>query len=94
MKLSLTLAAVSLLAVSNFAQAQGTIRGAEQGAAEGNRAGGPVGGVVGGAVGAATGTLNGVLGVDPAPRPRCSTETVTRTDGATGNTVKKSATTC
>ena len=94
MKHHVILLAVTLMAASNIAQAQGTVQGAEQGVAAGSRAAGPVGGVVGGAVGAAAGTVNGVLGVDPAPRPRCSTQTVTKTDGDTGDTVKKTATNC
>lgn len=70
MKRTILLAALALspLALTASAQAQGTIRGAERGAEDGSRAAGPVGGVVGGAVGAATGTVGGVLGVDPEPR--------------------------
>jgi len=88
------LAAVAILSLSGIAQAQGTIRGAEEGAAAGNNAAGPVGGIVGGAVGAATGTVGGVLGVGDRPRSGCSTESVTKKDGDTGDTVKKTTTNC
>jgi len=88
------LTAVAILSLSGIAQAQGTIRGAEEGAAAGNNAAGPVGGIVGGAVGAATGTVGGVLGVGDRPRSGCSTESVTKKDGDTGDTVEKTATNC
>ena len=95
MKITATLSVVLMLAASNGAFAQGTIRGAQEGAVDGTRAAGPVGGVVGGAVGAAAGTVGGVLGVGAAPRPEgCSTKSVTRTDGDTGDTVKKTASNC
>ena len=59
--------ALALLAIPQFARAQGIVRGAQEGAYEGNRAAGPVGGVVGGAVGAgvggAMGAVDGVLGI-------------------------------
>jgi hypothetical protein len=69
MKFYLALAAfaLALLAIPQFAHAQGIVRGAREGAHEGNRVAGPVGGVVGGAVGAgvggAMGAVKGVFGI-------------------------------
>ena len=95
MKTLLVASTLALTLSCGFAEAQGTIRGAEQGAATGTEAAGPVGGIVGGAVGAATGTVGGVLGVGaPARRTGCSTESVSRKDGETGDTVKKTASNC
>lgn len=65
-----SLAVVTTLAVPLTAQAQGTLRGAEEGAAAGGNAAGPIGAIVGGAVGAATGTVGGILGVEDRPRFR------------------------
>jgi hypothetical protein len=60
--------ALALLAIPQFAQAQGIVRGAEEGSREGNRVAGPVGGLVGGAVGAgvggAMGAVRGVFGIN------------------------------
>jgi hypothetical protein len=60
--------ALALLAIPQFAQAQGIVRGAQEGSREGNRVAGPVGGVVGGAVGAgvggAMGAVRGVFGIN------------------------------
>jgi hypothetical protein len=65
--LALAAMALMLLAIPQFARAQGLARGAREGAYEGNRVAGPVGGVVGGAVGAgvggAVGAINGVFGI-------------------------------
>src|SRR3954447_10270284 len=67
--------ALAWLALPQFAQAQGIIRGAHEGAHEGNRIAGPVGGVVGGAVGAgvggAVGAVEGVLGIPHRGHRRC-----------------------
>jgi hypothetical protein len=68
--------ALALLAVPQFAHAQGVVggmeRGAAQGSYDGSRVAGPVGGAVGGAVGAgvggAVGAVDGILGI---PGPRC-----------------------
>src|SRR3979409_1596373 len=55
--------ALALLAIPQFAHAQGIVRGAREGAHEGNRVAGPVGGVVGGAVGGAVGAgVGGAMG--------------------------------
>lgn len=95
MKFCAALSVALMLSSSTMVFAQGTIRGAQDGAADGTRAAGPVGGIVGGAVGAATGTVGGVLGVGAAPRAEgCSTQSVTRTDGQTGDTVKKTDSNC
>src|SRR6202047_1520777 len=60
--------ALALLAIPQFAHAQGIVRGAQEGSREGNRVAGPVGGVVGGAVGAgvggAMGAVKGVVGIN------------------------------
>jgi hypothetical protein len=60
--------ALALLAIPQFAHAQGIVRGAQEGSAEGNRVAGPVGGLVGGAVGAgvggAMGAVRGVFGIN------------------------------
>ncbi len=59
--------ALAWLALPQFANAKGIVRGAEQGSAEGNRVAGPVGGAVGGVVGAgvggAVGAVDGILGI-------------------------------
>ncbi len=59
---------LALLAVPQFANAQGIVRGAQEGSREGNRIAGPVGGLVGGAVGAgvggAMGAVKGVFGIN------------------------------
>ena len=63
--------ALALLAVPQFAHAQGLVGGMERGAAQGSydggRAAGPVGAAVGGAVGAgvggAVGVVDGALGI-------------------------------
>lgn len=95
MKFTAALSVALMLSASSVSFAQGTIRGAQEGAVDGTRAAGPVGGVVGGAVGAAAGTVGGVLGVGEAPRSEgCSKQTVTKTDGVTGDKVKKTATNC
>jgi hypothetical protein len=68
--------ALALLAIPQFAHAQGLVGGMERGAAQGSydggRAAGPVGAAVGGAVGAgvggAVGAVDGILGI---PGPRC-----------------------
>ncbi len=67
---------LALLAIPQFAHAQGLVGGMERGAAQGSydggRAAGPVGAAVGGAVGAgvggAVGAVDGILGI---PGPRC-----------------------
>jgi hypothetical protein len=60
--------ALALLAIPQFAYAQGIVRGAQEGSREGNRVAGPVGGLVGGAVGAgvggAMGAVKGVFGIN------------------------------
>jgi hypothetical protein len=60
--------ALALLAIPQFAHAQGIVRGAQEGSREGNRVAGPIGGVVGGAVGAgvggAMGAVKGVFGIN------------------------------
>jgi len=65
--LALAALALALLAIPQFARAQGIVRGAREGSYEGNRVAGPVGGVVGGAVGAgvggAMGAVKGVFGI-------------------------------
>jgi hypothetical protein len=65
--LALAAVALALLAIPQFAHAQGIVRGAREGSYEGNRVAGPVGGVVGGAVGAgvggAMGAVEGVFGI-------------------------------
>ena len=95
MKFCAALSVALMLSSSTVAFAQDTIRGAQDGVVDGTRAAGPVGGVVGGAVGAAAGTVGGVLGVGEAPRAEgCSTQSVTQTDGQTGDTVKKTASNC
>jgi hypothetical protein len=66
--------ALALLAIPQFAHAQGVVGGMEQGAAQGSydgaRVAGPVGSAVGGAVGAgvggAVGAVDGILGI-PGP---------------------------
>jgi gas vesicle protein len=55
--------AVTLLAASPAAHAQGLVKGVQQGAQAGNKAAGPVGGVLGGAIGGVVGVFTGVLGV-------------------------------
>jgi hypothetical protein len=64
--------ALALLAIPQYAHAQGIVRGAQQGEYEGGRIAGPVGAAVGGAVGAgvggAVGAVDGILGI---PGPRC-----------------------
>lgn len=81
-KLAIAAAALALLAVPNFAHAQGIAGGARDGSREGYRAAGPIGGVVGGAIGAgvggAVGGVKGVLGIpdqgyNPNPGPRYRT---------------------
>jgi hypothetical protein len=66
--------ALALLAIPQFAHAQGIVRGAQDGSREGNRIAGPVGGFVGGAVGAgvggAMGAVKGVFGINDRGR-RC-----------------------
>lgn len=70
--------ALALLAIPQFAHAQGVVGGMQQGAAQGSydggRAAGPVGAAVGGAVGAgvggAVGAVDGILGI-PGPRYHC-----------------------
>lgn len=66
-KLAIAAAALALLAIPHFAQAQGISGGARDGSREGYRAAGPVGGLVGGAIGAgvggAVGGVKGVLGI-------------------------------
>jgi hypothetical protein len=74
--LAATAVALALLAIPQFAHAQGVVggmeRGAAQGSYDGSRVAGPVGGAVGGAVGAgvggAVGAVDGILGI---PGPRC-----------------------
>jgi hypothetical protein len=59
---------LALLAMPQFGNAQGIVRGAQEGSREGNRIAGPVGGLVGGAVGAgvggAMGAVKGVFGIN------------------------------
>ena len=59
---------LALLAMPQFGNAQGIVRGAQEGSREGNRVAGPIGGVVGGAVGAgvggAMGAVKGVFGIN------------------------------
>lgn len=66
-KLAVAAAALALLAIPQFAHAQGISGGARDGSREGYRAAGPVGGLVGGAIGAgvggAVGGVKGVLGI-------------------------------
>ncbi|MDE1936877.1 hypothetical protein [Bradyrhizobium sp.] len=74
--LAVLASALALLAIPQFAHAQGLVGGMERGAAQGSydggRAAGPVGAAVGGAVGAgvggAVGAVDGILGI---PGPRC-----------------------
>ena len=78
-RLAVMVGALALLAMPQFAQAQGVFRGAEQGAnqgvRDGNRAAGPIGGAVGGAVGlgvgAAVGGVKGVLGIPEGRSQQC-----------------------
>jgi hypothetical protein len=69
-KFILAVAAIilALLAMPQFGNAQGIVRGGQEGYREGNRIAGPVGGVVGGAVGAgvggAMGAVKGVFGIN------------------------------
>ncbi len=60
--------ALTSLALTSLADAQGIVRGARRGAAEGDRVGGPIGSVMGGVVGGAVGGAAGALGMDPGPR--------------------------
>jgi len=66
--LAIAALALALLAIPQFAHAQGIVRGAREGSSEGNRIAGPVGGLVGGAVGAgvggAMGAVKGVFGIN------------------------------
>jgi hypothetical protein len=60
---ALVAGAMSLIAGSPAAHAQGLVKGVQQGAQAGNKAAGPVGGVLGGAIGGVVGVFTGVLGV-------------------------------
>jgi hypothetical protein len=60
---ALVAGAMSLVAGSPAAHAQGLVKGVQQGAQAGNKAAGPVGGVLGGAIGGVVGVFTGVLGV-------------------------------
>jgi hypothetical protein len=60
---ALVAGAMSLVAGSPAARAQGLVKGVQQGAQAGNKAAGPVGGVLGGAIGGVVGVFTGVLGV-------------------------------
>lgn len=66
-RLALAAGLLALVAIPQFAQAQGIVGGARDGSREGYRAAGPVGGLVGGAIGAgvggAVGGVKGVLGI-------------------------------
>ena len=59
---ALVAAAMSLIAGSPAAHAQGLVKGVQQGAQAGNKAAGPVGGVLGGAIGGVVGVFGGVIG--------------------------------
>jgi hypothetical protein len=58
---ALVAGAMSLIAASSAAHAQGLVKGVQQGAQAGNKAAGPVGGVLGGAIGGVVGVVTGVL---------------------------------
>src|SRR6202012_2085845 len=69
---ALVAGAMSLIAGSPAAHAQGLVKGVQQGAQAGNKAAGPVGGVLGGAIGGVVGVFTGVLGAgnnQPAQQP-------------------------
>ena len=68
--LSLSLAAIAIVALGGIAYSQGIPDGARHGAADGNRVLGPVGAVVGGVIGGVVGGVGGLLGVRDEPRFR------------------------